>query len=952
MRTWVPLFAFLLVGPTVFAQENCSNAIDDDGDGLVDLNDTDDCNCTLSAQTPSLLPNPSLELFDPFQSGCASVQPGGLPDGTNQANCLTGWERASLGTTDAWNAFTFVGAGPYFPNTLPQPLPSGSGVAGFWVGIHDEPGHTFINGDGTTTTQYREYLAACFTDDQRLHRGTTYRLDFALGFLQSQTTQEVAGELEVRSPETVELAVYGIRHCEQLNFGAYYSCPEAAGAAGYELITTVTVTGRAGGWTPTTLEFVATTEYEALAIGGSCAPDNDRPDGGLYRNYYFIDELILNETTAFAAPTAGSVRVDGLTVCDDITLTGTPTPGASYQWYRNGVALRGATSYVLALAGGTASIDGDYVLRVATPAGCATTDPVHIQRPIITDQIPDTLGLCVGQDSLMVRPRRPGGATFRWSDGSVGNQLSVTTPGTYRVTVTEACVEHTESFVVAENPALAYTFEQLSPGCGADSVTLQLTTNSHNPRLNFRALPGEARLRHTDGRLHLATAGIEGVMVFVDNGCSLVLDTLWIDRSGRSFNVGTPAIEHLSCTLATASITARLADVPPGTTYRWFDASGTPLGATTRQLSVRQSGTYTLELTAPGYCTERRTYTVHEETPFSATFAVRPEQCVGGGGSISLTGITLASDYQIRWFQDDWVLAAYHDRPSITDLDHGTYHVEITSASGCTYRESFTIAGPSVLTAQAAAAAFTVCDDPHSGQVTLTARGGAGAGYRYRYGAAGEPQRSPVFTGLSSGAHTFYVTDTAGCAATPVTVQLHDPSAISIDLVTEQTSVDARFTTQLQLRTGAAPDERGTVSWYPTEGLSCSTCFSPAASPRRTTDYTATYVTPQGCVATASITVSVNDDPQVYVPNVFRPGGMENEHFTIYPGTRGVTVIDLRIYDRWGELLYVQKSSEQAGWDGTFRGKPVQQGTFVYVAEVLLTNGTTWPMAGSVTLLR
>ena len=527
MRTAALLLAFLLVGPSVSAQENCSNAIDDDGDGLVDLNDTADCNCSLPASTTSLLPNPSLERFDGGQSGCASVQPGGLPAGTNQANCLTDWQRASLGTTDAWNAFTFTGAGPDFPTTLPQPLPSGSGVAGFWVGIRDEIDHTFYNGDGSTTRQYREYLATCLADGQRMVSGKDYRLTFALGFMDPQTSPGEDGPISIASPDSVELALYGIRRCEQLYFGPFYSCPETAGAEGYELIGTVTVSGTAGRWTSVSHNFTAAGTYEAFAIGGSCAADQGRPDGGLYRNYYFIDDLILNTTDAFTPVVAGPVQVDGLTVCDDITLTGRPQHDASYQWYRDGIALAGATTYSLALSG-YPEVDGTYTLRITTPAGCAVTDPVVVQRPVVSDLFADTLGLCSSGDTLTIKPRRQTGATFQWSDGSTGASLAVATPGTYVVTVTEACVTHVETITIAAQAPLTYTLEQLPVGCTTDSLAVRVLTNAHRPDISFRSFPEEARLSHRDGVVTLTTGSTPAVLAFIDNGCTRVLDTLWL----------------------------------------------------------------------------------------------------------------------------------------------------------------------------------------------------------------------------------------------------------------------------------------------------------------------------------------------------------------------------------------------------------------------------------------
>ncbi|MXN92495.1 hypothetical protein GR160_14795 [Flavobacterium sp. Sd200] len=57
----IKLLCFLLLLSTAcFAQEICDNGIDDDGDGLIDLNDSD-CRCGNQTPVPSIIPNASLK---------------------------------------------------------------------------------------------------------------------------------------------------------------------------------------------------------------------------------------------------------------------------------------------------------------------------------------------------------------------------------------------------------------------------------------------------------------------------------------------------------------------------------------------------------------------------------------------------------------------------------------------------------------------------------------------------------------------------------------------------------------------------------------------------------------------------------------------------------------------------------------------------------------------------
>ena len=63
----------------------------------------------------------------------------------------------------------------------------------------------------------------------------------------------------------------------------------------------------------------------------------------------------------------------------------------------------------------------------------------------------------------------------------------------------------------------------------------------------------------------------------------------------------------------------------------------------------------------------------------------------------------------------------------------------------------------------------------------------------------------------------------------------------------------------------------------------------------------------------------------------------------------------LAVFDRWGEHLFeakdIQTNELSQGWDGTFRGKRVQQGVYVFYAEVEVLPGKTVILKGDITVL-
>ncbi len=93
------------------------------------------------------------------------------------------------------------------------------------------------------------------------------------------------------------------------------------------------------------------------------------------------------------------------------------------------------------------------------------------------------------------------------------------------------------------------------------------------------------------------------------------------------------------------------------------------------------------------------------------------------------------------------------------------------------------------------------------------------------------------------------------------------------------------------------------------------------------------------CFDTAMISINIEDILLFYVPNTFTPDG--DEHNQVFKPilTSGFDASNylLQIFNRWGELLYESKNAE-IGWDGTYNGKLVQDGTYSWKISVGASN--------------
>ncbi len=150
----------------------------------------------------------------------------------------------------------------------------------------------------------------------------------------------------------------------------------------------------------------------------------------------------------------------------------------------------------------------------------------------------------------------------------------------------------------------------------------------------------------------------------------------------------------------------------------------------------------------------------------------------------------------------------------------------------------------------------------------------------------------------------------------------------------------------------------GTAQWFPNYAINCPTCLNPIVSPEVNTTYHVVLTDAHGCVDSAEISITVLCDRTnaVYVPNAFTPSKPgKNDHFYVQ-GTGVKEINYLRIYNRWGNLVFstehIAINKPELGWDGNFGGKEMSSDVFMYQMQVECSNGTIFPISGNFTLIR
>ena len=129
------------------------------------------------------------------------------------------------------------------------------------------------------------------------------------------------------------------------------------------------------------------------------------------------------------------------------------------------------------------------------------------------------------------------------------------------------------------------------------------------------------------------------------------------------------------------------------------------------------------------------------------------------------------------------------------------------------------------------------------------------------------------------------------------------------------------------------------------------------AEPAFTTTYTLLLSDSAGCEVSDKIQVLVASQVEAYFPNAFSPNGDDvNDYFSGYGGDEIEALEYLRIFDRWGNLVFeginIPVDDPTKGWDGTSQGQPSPIGLYVFSSVVRLKNGSTYSKAGELNLVR
>jgi len=228
------------------------------------------------------------------------------------------------------------------------------------------------------------------------------------------------------------------------------------------------------------------------------------------------------------------------------------------------------------------------------------------------------------------------------------------------------------------------------------------------------------------------------------------------------------------------------------------------------------------------------------------------------------------------------------------------------------------------------------------------------------------------FTNLGEGTYTIIGRDANGCEASE-TIVITEPDELFVEILITGGVNPVPFGDSIQLTasTNYDPADLDEITWSPADDLTIcqpgqvDSCITQWVTPTGQTVYTVNISTGPGCSAEDNMNIIGIKDHPIFIPSGFSPGDGDgnNDFFGVF-GNHPDVITEIRsllVYNRWGEVVYenynfLPSSGGQVdastGWDGTFRGQPLNSGVFVYVVEVEFFDGLVELFKGDVTIKR
>lgn len=224
------------------------------------------------------------------------------------------------------------------------------------------------------------------------------------------------------------------------------------------------------------------------------------------------------------------------------------------------------------------------------------------------------------------------------------------------------------------------------------------------------------------------------------------------------------------------------------------------------------------------------------------------------------------------------------------------------------------------------------------------------------------PDNTTTYEAIAAGPGNCFINTTAA------QVSIFDPTIVTeVQVVAENGTVVAPTeifeNENITLQVNTNPTlANATYEWlldgtvFQTTNTPMTSVFAaPSVEEEQTVEFEVQITDDNGCAAMGVISVLIQPNKEVALPNVFTPNSDNtNDYFTFVGGsaTNPPVIIEFKVYNRWGQLVYDNENPSQ-GWDGKQNGEDAPADVYIYrVIYQLSANDPEITKSGEITLLR
>ncbi len=528
--------------------------------------------------------------------------------------------------------------------------------------------------------------------------------------------------------------------------------------------------------------------------------------------------------------------------------------------------------------------------------------------------------------------------------------LPVSQSGTYTLTSVvsqSGCTGTVGGQATAKAISVSVNLTPAHPKCFGGRGSIQANVNTNATSITYRWSNNS-----TLPQLLNQVAGVYALTVSTPQGCTATAITALVEPPQLTAVVRD--VVNINCYTPTGSARVNTQGGVPPYQFNWNNGSKDTITTFT------QAGTYTVVVADANGCTAVASAAASIDiTPPNAMAQVKEElTCSVREVTVNNQGSSDGPNFAYRWGTTEGNIIGPDGGSSIRVDKPGTYFLTVTNQiNGCTAVASTVVREntnyPSALDLQLTQPA---CNN-QPGAVRVSKVVGGTEPFVFSINEGRNFFAQEVFNSLQPGVYRLTVQDANGCEyETPFT--LYPPVEPEIKVVPELNLAYGE-SSQVFLEINIPPQEVKSITWTPSKGITPTDRADVfIARPFHSSRYRITLVNKDGCQAHAQLVIRVGD-PDIYVPNVIKPGAADglNGAFTIFAREGALNAIRrLQVFDRWGNLIFsrddlLPNDSRSGGWDGTFNGRRLNPDVFTWWADIELASGERIQMRGDVTIV-